>query len=225
MQETWGPRTAAALLQQLVEYFVAEARTADRWDTWAMRSAAALAVLAPAPLAAAQIAALLRDAPAREFYAGALSNVSDLSGLVRRELPTMEAATKMFPAYGPNTLPECVLIAHDLHIEAVRDGQIGHAVSLAQTDLKLDDVAATCAVMGHIEVCLDIAERRLDARCRQTMFLIAAVESYRHGDPARAQQLIDKFDAAFHSHHWARSSLIAGLLLRVPWGGYPYADY
>lgn len=221
------PRTTAGqLLWRLHVSLAEEAHKNARWPTLLLRKTASLAVLVPAPTVIDSIARLLNEAPEDAFLAGVITNITDRSCFVKRNMPSFEEACSRFPLYPAGELPPPVQRATDPHIVAARARDIALAISCADSDLSLEEVASTCAVVGDVPSCLEIVRRPGYPHARRDgPRMVACVESHRRGDFASAEQILGELAEADALHGWNLLHLAAGLLGRVPWGGYPYPDY
>jgi hypothetical protein len=101
-------------------------------------------------------------------------------------------------------------------------GRLDEAVAVADEDFKMENIASTCAVLGQIGATISLVAREDFPSARRDGPLVAAcVESYRRGDKATAEELLRRLLTG--AVHWGQ--LAAGFLGRIPWGGYPLADY
>jgi hypothetical protein len=51
------------------------------------------------------------------------------------------------------------------------------------------------------------------------------VEAFQRGEHERAARIYDELFRSSFADPWTRVQVAAGLLGRMPWGGYPFPDY
>jgi hypothetical protein len=218
----WGRARAVDLLERSTAWLQAEVR-AGRWHTLLAPRIGGLSALCEQPALRAIAERVLREAPPQAFAVGAITNMPHES-LVRRELPEGAALDERFPVYGEEVL--CfVRGCADPHIQLALAERTDEAWSRAQTPLAREECASTCAVMGNVAVAMElIARHEFPAERWIGPAMVICVESFRGGDLDRASIVLDEILAG-RSGCWEWTQLAAGLIGRVPWGGYPFPDY
>ncbi len=221
----WGRKRAEELLSRAASWIAAEARE-GRWHTTLAHHVGSLSVLGDLPTVRATAEGVLHSAPDSAFTAGVISNISDLSGLIRRAIRPAEQLESDYPSYSHTTVLATIDGYKEPHIRHVIDGKLGEAERCATTRLAMEEFASTCAVFGYLDIALSTIRAADYPNERKTgPLIVSCVESFRRGEYKAADQLIEELSSESSLDPWADTHVAAGLLNRIPWGGYPYPDY
>ena len=184
-----------------------------------------LAMISDIPLVQKMAENLLRDAPPELLLAGAITNISEPAELYRkRELPTRERVEEHdFPRY--ERVPNYMRTCGEPHIVLVVDGHLAQAAKHAETPSEMEELACACAAVGKVDDALAYVGREEYPKDRCVVPLVVAyVESFRDGQVDRANELSRQLCGTEECDDWIGLVLAAGLLGRLPWPGYPFAD-
>jgi hypothetical protein len=218
----WGADRAIAMLDGLTRWLAAPASAGFR-NHFVIRDLEALGLIAGRADLANSAASILRALPDSAFTAGVITNISDLSPLVRREVATLAAAETCFPAYTDQVRATIAGRAAAHTAVFGEPPELESARAKAYSALDLEEFASACAVAGHLEHALhtlDSADFEPNRRIGPRM--VVCVEAFRADRLELAEQLIlEHFSTPGHFP----LSVAAGLLGRVPWAGYPFPDY
>ena len=223
VDSAWGRRVAHELLQREAT-MLSSARRKGQWHIWGAREFACLAEIGGFDDLRVVACGILRAAPDSAFTAGVITNIEDLSQLIRRAPPTLEDANEAFPEYTGDVVESYVRRCgiHEPLIGLALQGRLEEAGTMATEDVEKENIASTCAVLGQIGAAISfVAREEFPSRRRPGPLMVACIESYRHGDKLTAEELLHQLLAG--PAHWG--PLAAGFLGRIPWGGYPLADY
>ncbi len=221
MDPNWGVTRAVDMLKGFGDWF-ALPESAGFHNLFVIRDLEALALIAGQRDLAAFAVSLIQAQPDSAFTAGVITNIKDLSGLVRRKPTTLEEAAAWFPPYAAD-LASKLAESKDPHIAPVFADAVALASRSASTPLEREEFASSCAVAGRFDDALAaVAAPDFEPNRRLGPWMVVCVEAFRAGRLDLAEQLI--------SEHFSRPghfplSVPAGLLGRVPWGGYPFPDY
>jgi len=218
----WGFDRAITMLSGMAQWLSAPA-SAGFHNHFVLRDLEALALIAGRTDLAHSAASILRGLPDRAFNAGIISNIADLSPLVRREPATLAAAEARFPVY-TEQVRATIASQAAAHTAVFGDRpDLDSARARVSSALDLEEFASACAVAGHFERALDTLDspdfelgRRIGPR------IVVCVEAFRADRLELAERLIlEHFSTPGHFP----LNVAAGLLGRLPWGGYPFPDY
>ena len=222
MNNRWGFDHAITMLSGMAQWLAAPASAGFR-NHFVIRDLEALSLIAGRADLAHSAASILHGLPDRAFTAGIISNIADLSPLVNREPATLAAAEARFPAY-TDQVRATITSQAAAHTAVFGDrADLDLARARVSSPLDLEEFASACAVAGHFECALhtlESADYETDRSVGPRM--VVCVEAFRAGRLDIADSLISAHFSA--SGHFPLS-VAAGLLGRVPWGGYPYPDY
>ena len=223
---SWGRTRASELLSRVAAWLDAE-RHAGRWQLLIARDVGCLAQVGHLPELQAVAGRVLRDAPTSAFSAGVITNVPR-ADFVRRELPAADEIPARYPEYVGGVVLDFLrtCASDEPPIQWVLDGQISEGWKAAETDLAKEEHASTLGVLGHIDEALECILRPEFPKMRKLgPSMVVCVESYRRGDLSQAGALLDELLPLEATISWTAIHIAAGLLGRIPWGGYPYPDY
>ena len=222
MNDRWGFDRAITMLSGMAEWFAVPASVGFR-NHFVIRDLEALSLIAGRADLAHSAASILQGLPDKAFTAGIISNISDLSPLVHREPTTLAAAESHFPAY-TDQVRATIASQATAHTAVFGDlADLDSARACVSSPLELEEFASACAVAGHFERALhtlDSADFETNRRSGPRM--VVCVEAFRADRLDIADSLIS---AHFSTSGHLPLSVAAGLLGRIPWGGYPYPDY
>ncbi len=185
-----------------------------------------LAMVSDFPLVQKMAEKLLRDAAQKLLLAGAVTNISEPAVLYRKhQLPSREQIENHdFPRY--EHVVDYMRTCAEPHIVLVLDGEVARAAKHAKTPCQMEEFACACAVMGDIDDALAYIGREEFPKDRMDVTLMVAyVESFRRGQIERANKVSRQLCGTEDCGNWRGIVLAAGLLGRLPWPGYPFADY
>lgn len=222
MDNRWGSDRAIAMLSDMAQWLAGPSSIGFR-NHFVIRDLEALALIAGRADLAHSAASILHGLPDSAFTAGVISNIADLSPLVRRESATLAAAETHFPEYTDQVRATIASRAaeHTAVFGDHSDPDLARARVSSAFDL--EEFASACAVAWHFERALrtlDSADFEPNRRSGPRMVL--CVEAFRADRLELAERLI--LEHFSHPGHFPLS-VAAGLLGRVPWGGYPFPDY
>jgi hypothetical protein len=169
---------------------------------------------------------MLLDAPASAFWAGVITNLPDVTVLVRRDLPDDAEIAMRFPEYVGDVVLEDIQRIREPHIQLALEGRLTEATHHVTSERHAEEYASTCIVLGHIDAALAFIEHPGFPADRQIgPLMVACIESHRRGQQAIAEQVLAQIVDDDRERPWHWLFLATGFLGRVPWGGYPYPDY
>jgi hypothetical protein len=218
----WGADRAIAMLAGIAQWLESPASVGFR-NHFVIRDLEALALIAGRADLAKCATSIICGLPDSAFTAGIVTNMDDLSRLVRRESTTLAAAEAWFPAYTAQVFATIVERA-EAHTAVFGDKSDLHLVrARASSALELEEFASACAVAGRFDDALDaLASPDFEPDRRIGPRMAVCVEAFRADRFDIANGLISAY---FSTPGHFPLSVAAGLLGRVPWGGYPYPDY
>ena len=222
MDNRWGSDRAIAMLSGMAQWLGTPASVGYR-NHFVIRDLEALALIAGRADLARTAASILHGLPDSAFIAGFISNIADLSPLVRRESATLAAAEAHFPAYTDQVRATIASRAAE-HTDVFGSrSDLDLVRGRVSSALDLEEFASACAVAGHFERALcTVDSADFEPICRSGPRMVLCVEAFRADRLALAEQLIlEHFPNPGHFP----LSVAAGLLGCVPWGGYPVPDY
>jgi hypothetical protein len=223
--EARGRQQVAELLHRTAKWLHAEQQH-QRWQTIVVRRLGGLARLGGFAELEATAQRMLLDAPASAFWSGVITNLPDLTVLVRRELPDDAALAMEFPEYVGDVALKFVRGEFAPHIQLTLEGRLTEAADHVTNERYAEEYASTCAVLGHLDAALAFIERPdFPASRKSGPLIVACVEGHRLGQDVLTRQLLARFIDDDRERPWHWLFLAAGFLDRVPWGGYPYPDY
>jgi hypothetical protein len=203
--------------------WLADPASAGFRNHFVIRDLEALALIAGRADLANSAAFILHSLPDSAFTAGVISNVADLSPLMRREPATVAAAERKFPAY-TDQVRAIIAGQAAAHTAVFGDGaDLDSARARVSGALDLEEFASACAVAGHFERALGtLDDTDFEPNRRSGPRMVLCVEAFHAGRLELAERLIlEHFSTPGHFP----LSVAAGLLGRVPWAGYPFPDY
>lgn len=220
MDDRWGSDRAIRMLSGMTQWLTAPDSVGYR-NHFVIRDLEALAIIAGRVDLANSAASILLSLPDSVFTAGVISNIADLSPLVRREPATVAAAEAKFPAY-TDQVRATIASKAAAHTAVFGDeADLNSARARVSSALDLEEFASACAVAGHFERALStLDDPEFEPYRRSVSLMVVCVEAFRADRLELAKRLI-------HEHFSTPGDLnvAAGLLGRVPWGGYPFPDY
>ena len=222
MDYRWGSDRAIAMLSGTAQWLAAPASIGFR-NHYVIRDLESLALIAGRADLAHSAASILHGLPDSAFTAGVISNIADLSPLVRREPATLATAEAHFPEYTDQVRATIAGQAADNTAVFGDHSDVDLARARVSSALDLEEFASACAVAGHFERALraiDSADFEPNRRSGPRMVL--CVEAFRTDRRELAERLILEHFA--NPGHFPLN-VAAGLLGRLPWGGYPFPDY
>ena len=222
MNIEWGADRAIAMLAEIAQWLESPASAGFR-NQFVIRELEALALIASRADLANRAASIICSLSDSGFTAGIVTNIDDISRLVRRESSTLAAAEASFPEYTTEVFATIVEQA-EAHTAVFGDKSELHlARARASSALELEEFASACAVAGRFDDALDaLANPDFEPVRRGGPLMALCVEAFRADRIDMADSLIS---AHFSTPGQFPLSVAAGLLGRVPWGGYPYPDY
>lgn len=226
LDTSWGRMHAADVLSRTAAWLDAE-RRAGRWQILVARDFGCLAQVGHFPELQAVAERALRDAPASAFSAGVITNIPG-ADFVQRQMPVADEALATYPEYVRDVVLDFVraCASDEPQIQLVLDGQLDEAWKAAKTELAKEEHAATLGVLGHVDQALACIRRpEFPATRKLGPSMVVCVESYRRGDLSQAGALLEELLPRERTTGWSAIHIAAGLLGRIPSGGYPYPDY
>lgn len=219
----WGRARAGELLHRTASWLAAE-RRGGRYHTMIASNVGGLARESGFATVERVARTVLTEAPDAAFSAGVITNM-DPAAFIERELPDAARVDAHCPRYEGSIVDDYVRRMTEPHIAGVLAGALDDAARAIVEPLDAEEYAATCAVAGH----LDEAERFIDRDAypddrRIIPRMVLCVEAFLRGDTPRAAAALARV-CDDDDDPWCWIQLAAGLLGRVPWGGYPYPDY
>lgn len=173
--------------------------------------------------------ALLRKVPDGVFWAGMITNF-ELPKNVPESLRTADSPQQLerqFPCYVEHDIADRTRMSAKTedHLRLCLEGNVARAFAIAKTELQLEEVCETLAILGDFDAALNVARAPTfpDSR-RRGVLVVIAIELFRRG---RIEEF-EKILAILEKPRLGVSEyayLALGLSGRVPWGGYPYPDY
>lgn len=226
LDTSWGRKHAADVLSRTTAWLDAE-RRAGRWQILVANDVACLAQVGHFPELQAVAERVLRGAPASAFSAGVITNIPG-ADFVQRQMPAADEALAKYPEYVRDVVLDYVSACGSgaPQIQLVLDGQLDEAWTAAKTELAKEEHAATLGVLGHIDQALACIRRpEFPATRKVGPSMVVCVESFRRGGLSQAGALLEEHLPRERTTGWSAIHIAAGLLGRIPWGGYPYPDY
>lgn len=172
---------------------------------------------------------LLKEMPDESFWT-AINRGPELPKTVPEEwrsVPPHAELEQEFPLYQETKIRDFLEMAarDDRYLAATLEQRYEEAFALANSELAVEEIAITQAVLGDIEAALESAQHRVKPEFRQqTVLIVVAVESFRRGRLAEARAVLNDLELMglgvgdFYQ-------LALGFAGRVPWSGYPYPDW
>lgn len=222
MNNRWGSDRAITMLSGMAQWFAAPTSNGFR-NQFVLRDLEALALIAGRVEIAHTAASILHGLPDTAFTAGVISNIADLSPLVHRTPATLAEAEARFPAY-TDQVRATIASQAAAHTAVFGDRpNLDAARALVSNALELEEFASACAVAGHLERALRTLESSdFETNRRSGTRMVVCVEAFWTDRLDLAERIIlEHFSTAGHFP----LNVAAGLLGRVPWGGYPFPDY
>ena len=222
MNNRWGSDHAITMLSGMAQWLAAPASKGFR-NQFVLRDLEALALIAGRVEIAHSAASILHGLPDTAFTAGVISNIADLSPLVHRTPATLAEAEARFPAYN-DQVRATIASQAEAHTAVFGDrSNIEAARALVSNALELEDFASACAVAGHLERALSTLESSdFETNRKSTTRMVVCVEAFRTDRLELAERIVlGHFSTPGH----IPLNVVAGLLGRVPWAGYPFSDY
>jgi hypothetical protein len=145
--EARGRQQVAELLHRTAKWLHAEQQH-QRWQTIVVRRLGGLARLGGFAELEATAQRMLLDAPASAFWSGVITNLPDLTVLVRRELPDDAALAMEFPEYVGDVALKFVRGEFAPHIQLTLEGRLTEAADHVTNERYAEEYASTCAVLG-----------------------------------------------------------------------------
>jgi hypothetical protein len=205
---------------------LASEQSHQRFHVSLARSLGQLAVIAHFDAVGEVAASVLQLAPDAAFVAGVISNIEDLSGLVRRARPTLDEAEQFFPAYSTDEVRRTLELVVEPHVRKLLLGDIEGAYEAATDELAKEEFASSCAVLGHVDRCLGaIEDPAYPSKRTVGPLMTSCVECFRTNRMDEAGALLQTLSERWPQAAWMKVHVSAGLLGRLPWPGYPYPDF
>lgn len=223
IDEAWGRARAIELLEQTAAQAEADADK-GRFHTILISMFGQIATVGNVPEIRTRALHLLNRAPDEEYVAGLITNISDVSRFVQREIPEADAA-RYWPKYERSRV-----LAYARRCGPVErltlEGRFAEAEAAANDDFAMECYVATRALMGDFDQALAIMNSPSYPKTRKFgPFAVVCIESYRAGNHGLSGALLNRRLSTDPTGPWLWSNLATGYLGLVPWGGYPYADY
>ena len=164
----------------------------------------------------------LRALPDRAFCSE-VTPKKDRARLIHRDPPTLAEIDERFPLYDDRVQAH---VGRFTDSKLIIAGKLEEAWAAARTDHDKECHLATCAVFGMFDRVLDLLDRGVfsgPSLFRTSTPLVAVcVESFRRDDLDLTRHALDRLHKR---NQGGGTALAAGFLGRVPWAGYPYADW
>lgn len=223
---------AIALIDRQFEKAIGEVErdaAKNRYNTICIRALADASKLLRRTDISTRAEKLLRNAPDATFFAGMISNV-ELPKAVPNGLRCTESLAALEEKHPPYreemVLREIRLSAESgEHIALCLNDRIAEARSVAQEGLPLEDIGQTCAFQGKFDIALTIARDSALTDDRQKgVLLVLVIELFRRDQFDAAKCALAELESKNPSVY-DRIHLALGFGGRVPWSGYPFADW
>jgi hypothetical protein len=221
-----------ALIDRQFEEAIGEVERAaaeNRHNTFCIRTLADASKLLRRTDVSARAEKLLRNAPDAAFFAGMMSNVelpkSAPEGLRRTE--SLAKLEEQHPPYQEEKVLQQIRVSAKSgeHIALCLNDQADEARAVAQEGLPLEDVGQTCAFLGKFDIALTIARDSALTDSRQKgVLLVLVIELFRRAQFDAAKSVLTELEGRNPSAY-DRIHLALGFGGKIPWCGYPFADW
>jgi len=216
---------AARLLQSIADELEATWRTERSCNTMLARFAGNAALILRIDELTHRFWHLLKRSKWKDFYGGIITNARlpwFVPGRLRQLGPVEKVnsnhpvfaddyAIETFRRYNPEMLP-CV------------DNGFDSILSAAQTELNIEEVALSQAILGRYDDAIETSQRLKDSYRESNVRFVIAIELYRHDQYGDGHASLKTIDPATLTD-WSAAQFALGICNRVPWCPYPYPDY
>ena len=221
--------TDPAIIQRLLEAATVHIEHAARdrkLNLFEVRAVADAATHLGFPELEERAFAIFRQAPDEAFWAGAITNIELPTSVpdAMRARTTPEALARNHPPIDGAKLLRMIESSEE-HIALCSVKRFDEAQAVAKTDLALEEVGLTLAVLGEFEAAIQVASSaKLPDFRKQGIKLVLLIEYHRRGKFAEAQSILTEYEA----QGIGASTLVHlayGIAGYDAWPGYPYPDW
>lgn len=178
---------------------------------------------------ASRCSEVLRQAPERDLFQGAITNIPRSTPIppMRRELDELEILEKDHPLCTDASLAEyvsnCGREQSSLRLAAIKKYE--EAFAACKSELEFEEVALAQAVLGDIDAALNSAAKivMVEMRRRNVQF-VCTFELFRRKNFDAAQALL-KLRILDSLTPLGAAQFALGIYQRIPWLGYPFPDW
>ena len=144
---------------------------------------------------------MLGDAPEASFWNGILTNIAlpDIVPLEMRSLPSPTELDDAFPPYSDSHVVAFIRqnAESERHLSLALERRYKEAFDQATSDVQVQEIALTQAVLGDMEAAMDSAASRVSSEHRQFgVLFVLTVELFRRGRVEEAQRQLAALDTA-----------------------------
>ena len=183
---------------------------------------------------------LLEAAPDVAFWVGMITNfkLPEVVPQRLRSIPPLEELERWHPPYRGEDILNRIRTHGRTYgqpepwVAPCLKGRYQEAYAQAHSELALQEVGSTLAVLGEFDAALRVARDPALWRGRQRhILLVLTIEFLRRGHTAESQAILAELELPWKTKPvgttwaWDRVDLALGFAGREAWGGYPYPDW
>jgi hypothetical protein len=168
---------------------------------------------------------LLARSKWKNFFGGIITNVR-LPWLVPKRLrqlePIQEIETK-HPVFASEFAVTTITRYYPEFLPCIDRG-FDELLSVATTELKVEEIALSQAILGRYSEALETSLRLNEQDRRENVRFVIAIERYRLEQVDNGQEMQETLDRRT-LEGWGGAQFALGICNRMPWCIYPYPDY
>jgi len=167
------------------------------------------------------LAALTPD----QYWSAMITNIPRTDDVLRgvRQLLPLAEIEREHPLF-TDDYATTMITDSSVHLLPCLDHHYEAAFAAAESEASREEVALTQAVLGDTELAIASTSRLSEHHRRDNVLFVVAIELYRHNRSAEAEAIHKRLPKATLCE-WGSAHMALGVANRVPWAGYPYADY
>ena len=196
--------TTVHLVEQAVSDLESDAKQ-GRYAPMPTKFAGSVAQLLGREDIALRCSKLLGDAPDSAFWYGVLTNIvlPEAVPPQMRSIPTLAELEEAFPPYSESRvvayIQQCA--ESEQYLALALERRYKEAFDHAKSDVQVQEIALTQAVLGDMEAAMDSAASRVSSEDRRFgVFLVLTVELFRRGRVEEAHRQLGR--AGFWASEW-----------------------
>ena len=170
----------------------------------------------------------LKEASPRSFWEGVITNIPinrDSVSERARTLTPIEKIERKHPVFPENYASTVMRPEMGDHIAHCQTKNYDAAFSDAgPNEFRWYEVVLAQALNGDIQLALQKLKEIDSPTLKRHVRLVVAIESYRHGIETVGSEMYDQLQLNVMDEHTA-CNLALGVMNRIPWSYYPFADY
>ena len=219
---------AARLLEQGIRSLEATHSSTGRVNLAAARAVGDASLLLGHSGLAKRCEQFLRAASAQSFWAGVITNIGvnrESVPAAARSLTPIDQIQRKHPTFSENYSTTVLNAGMGDHIGpcATRDYDIAFE-NAGPNEFRWHEVVVAQAVNGDMRLALPKLDDVDSPLLRRHLQLVFAIESFRRGNATTGSKMYNQLKTA-KVDEWTATHLAVGVVNRVPWLCYPFADF